>query len=556
MWCGVVHNSTTRDRALGHGSYRGRVRRHPLVPLTPAQPRRTSLRRGGLARRAGLGAAAARGVAGCTPSDTQRTPPQGVTPDASSAPDAALERYYGQEITWQTCDESRDDLQCATVEAPLDYADPAGEAIKIRLAVHRATGDERLGSLLLNPGGPGGSGVDFLPSALDVVTEDVQERYDLVGFDPRGVQSSDPRVTCYSAPEMDALLAADADTSSPQGVQEAIDRFAAFGQACLENTGPVLGHVDTVSAARDMDILRAVLGDTALHYLGFSYGTQLGATYASLFPQRVGRLVLDGAVDPTLSSDEATFQQAVGFENALRAYVEDCQAGRTCPLRGDVDEGLAQIRRLLDRAKASPLPTGDDERPLTQSLAFTGIAVTLYSQKYWNYLTSALTAAIRDNDGSILLTLSDAYYDRKSNGTYGNNSTEAFWSIGCVDSRSSSDLDHMAAQAERIQAAAPTVAAAFSYGGVLCAQWPVPVVGGLDDYSAAGAAPILVVGTTNDPATPYAQAEALAELLDSGVLLTYEGEGHTAYGQSNECVARNVDAYLLEGTVPAEGTRC
>ena len=257
-----------------------------------------------------------------------------------------------------------------------------------------------------------------------------------------------------------------------------------------------------------------------------------------------------------MSSDEATFQQAVGFENALRAYVEDCQAGRTCPLRGDVDEGLAQIRRLLDRAKASPLPTGDDERPLTQSLAFTGIAVTLYSQKYWNYLTSALTAAIRDNDGSILLTLSDAYYDRKSNGTYGNNSTEAFWSIGCVDSRSSSDLDHMAAQAERIQAAAPTVAAAFSYGGVLCAQWPVPVVGGLDDYSAAGAAPILVVGTTNDPATPYAQAEALAELLDSGVLLTYEGEGHTAYGQSNECVARNVDAYLLEGTVPAEGTRC
>lgn len=510
-------------------------------------------RRRPLARLSALVAVVALVVAGCTATTEEQAPPQVVTPDASSAPDTALERFYGQELTWQSCE---DDLQCATIDVPLDYAAPAGDTIKIRLNRHPATGAERLGSLLLNPGGPGGSGFDFLTDALDTVSKDVQERYDLVGFDPRGVQNSDPRITCYSAPEMDTLLAADADTSTPEGVQAAIDRFAAFSQACLDNTGPVLGHVDTVSAARDLDVLRAVLGDTELHYLGFSYGTQLGATYAALFPQRVGRLVLDGAVDPTLSSDEATFQQAVGFENALRAYVADCQAGKACPLTGDVEEGLTQVRRLLDRAKAAPLPTGDDDRPLTQSLAFTGIAVTLYSQTFWTYLTSALTAAIRNGDGSILLTLADAYYDRQANGTYATNSTEAFWSIGCADSRASADLDDMRAQAERIQAAAPTVGELFSYGPMLCAQWSVPEVGGLEDYSAPGAAPIVVIGTTNDPATPYAQAEALAGILDSGVLLTYEGEGHTAYGRSNDCITKNVDAYLIDGTVPADGTRC
>ncbi len=572
VWCLVVHKPLDRRRTLCRGGYRGRVRRPTSLPepaslpasLPASVPGSRSARRLGdrpgdrrrpFVRSSALVAVVALVVAGCTATTEEKAPPtpQQVTPDASSAPDDGLEPFYGQELAWQSCE---DDLQCATVEVPLDYAAPGGDRIKIRLNRHPATGTERIGSLLLNPGGPGGSGFDFLPDALDTVSKDVQEHYDLVGFDPRGVQNSDPKITCYSAPEMDALLAADADTSSPAGVQEAIDRFADFSKACLDNTGPVLGHVDTVSAARDMDVLRAVLGDTQLHYLGYSYGTQLGATYASLFPQRVGRVVLDGAVDPTLSSEESTFQQAVGFENALRAYVADCQAGRGCPLKGDLEDGLSQVKRLLDRAKVSPLPTGDDERPLTQSLAFTGIAVTLYSQTFWTYLTSALTAAIRDGDGSILLTLSDAYYDRQSNGTYGNNSTEAFWSIGCVDSRSSADLDAMAAEAERIQEAAPTVGELFSYGAVLCAQWSVPLVGGLEDYSAEGAAPIVVIGTTNDPATPYAQAEALATILDSGVLLTYEGEGHTAYGRSNDCITDAVDAYLIDGTVPTDGTRC
>ncbi|AEI10837.1 TAP domain protein [Cellulomonas gilvus ATCC 13127] len=503
-----------------------------------------------LLRPLGLLVVAALVVTGCSAPKHQASPRADATPDAQSAPEPGLARFYAQTLAWQECDQG----ECARLEVPLDYADLEAGSVELAVARQRATGGDRIGSLLLNPGGPGGSGVDFVEQAATTVSEDVQARYDLVGFDPRGVQASTPAVTCVPADELDELLAFDPDLTTDEGIAEAADMFGAFSQECLERTGPVFGHVDTISAARDMDVLRAVLGDEQLHYLGYSYGTQLGATYAGLFPERVGRVVLDGAVDPTLTAEEATAAQAVGFENALRAYVADCQGGSRCPLTGSVDDGMRQITALLDRAYESPLRTGTD-RPLTRSLAFTGIAVTLYSQEYWTYLTSALTSAL-DGDGSILLTLSDAYYDRREDGSYGTNQTEAFWSIGCLDPRASADLADMRADAEAIMAAAPTVGEFFTFGGTRCAQWSVPEVGGLDDFSAAGAAPIVVIGTTNDPATPYEQAQALAKILDSGVLLTYEGEGHTAYGRSNDCIGDAVDGYLLDGEVPGDGTTC
>ena len=247
--------------------------------------------------------------------------------------------------------------------------------------------------------------------------------------------------------------------------------------------------------------------------------------------------------------------QAVGFENALRAYITDCQAGPRCPLDGSVDDGLAQISRLFERANANPLPTGTD-RALTRSLAFSGIALPLYAQSYWPLLTQALTAALDNNDGSMLLQLADQYYDRQPDGTFSTNSTVAFNAINCLDNPGSADVATMRSEAAQIEAAAPTVGYFFGYGGTVCAEWPVPAVGALDSYAAEGAAPILVVGTTGDPATPYAWAEELADLLSSATLLTYEGEGHTAYGSSNDCIADTVDAYLLTGAVPADGTRC
>ena len=317
----------------------------------------------------------------------------------------------------------------------------------------------------------------------------------------------------------------------------------------------LLGHVDTRSAARDLDVLRAALGDETLSYLGFSYGTLLGATYAGLFPETVGRMVLDGAVDPTLERAELGLGQAIGFEGALRAYVEDCLAGDDCPLTGSVDQALQQVSGLVDQARRSPLRT-ESGRALTGSLAFTGVAVALYDEEFWPPLTQALTAALRQDDGTILLALADLYNDRNEDGTFASNSMEAFIAVSCLDSVESPDPAEMRATAAELAEAAPTVGRFFGYNGVVCASWPHPPVGEVGPITAEGAPPIVVIGTTNDPATPYVWAEGLAEQLSSGVLLTYEGEGHTAYGRSNDCIAAAVDAYLLEGTVPADGTRC
>jgi len=489
-------------------------------------------------------------LTGCAPDKNQVTAPTSSASGPSADVDYGdLADFYDQQLDWKKCDAG----QCSTLTVPLDYDDPSGKTIELALARHEADGTP-IGSLLINPGGPGASGVDFLQSFLGEATSTLKKSFDLVGFDPRGIQRSSP-IECVDAQEMDRITALDPDTSTDAGLQDMIDESAKFSNACLDRSGPVFGHVDTISAAKDLDVMRAVLGDDVLHYLGFSYGTKLGATYAALFPDRAGRLVLDGALDPTLTEGAIESGQAAGFEGALRAYVADCLKGSSCPLTGSVDNGMQQIRALLDRAKTSPLDTGTD-RELTQALAFSGIAVTLYSQSFWSALTQGLTAAIRQGDGSILLSFSDVYYDRAEDGTYSTNSTEAFRAVNCLDDRSSTDVDDMRAQAAEITKVAPTVGSFFSYGGTSCGDWSVPEVGSLDDYSAQGAPPILVVGTTNDPATPYKWAQSLATTLSSGVLLTYEGEGHTAYRAENTCIAKVVDAYLVDGTVPDDGTRC
>lgn len=477
---------------------------------------------------------------------------QATAPTSSAAADVPpeLATYYEQTPEWTVCG----DNECTDVVVPLDWSDPAGETITVAVERAPATDGDPVGSLLVNPGGPGVSAISFLSSFQLLVSAEVLAEYDLVAVDPRGVEASAP-VTCVGPTELDEFFAWSGDLSTDEGLEEAMARNGAFGEACLEQTGPVLGHVDTASSARDMDVVRAVLGDDALTYLGYSYGTDLGATYAALFPERVGRMVLDGALNPTIDSGELAAGQAEGFESALRAYVADCQAGAGCPLTGDVDAGMAQIRTLLDRVGDSPLPT-DQGRPLTQSLAFYGVAMPLYAEQLWPALTQALTSATQEADGSVLLQLADQYLGRLEDGSYDSNQNEAFAAITCLDARPSSDVADMRAAAEQISAVAPTVGQFFSYGGASCARWPVPEVGPLESYAAEGAAPIVVIGTTNDPATPYVWAEELAEILSSGVLLTYEGEGHTAYGRSNDCIADAVDQYLLTGEAPQDGTRC
>lgn len=474
--------------------------------------------------------------------------PGSAQPSGGGAPEG-FDRYYEQDLEWSDCGQG---FQCATAQAPLSWDDPESDPIELALKRKPAEGD-KIGSLLVNPGGPGGSGVDFVEGAVDMFGEPLRKAFDIVGFDPRGVKASTP-VTCFDDARKDEALSKDFPPGE-EGFDARADEVRAMGEACAENTGELLGHVDTQSAARDMDMLRAALGDTKLNYLGYSYGTQLGAVYAGLFPERAGRLVLDGGIDTTLTADETSAGQAVGFENALRAYVTDCLAGDSCPLNGSVEDGMRQVRGVLDAAYERPFPTSSD-REVTQTLAFYGVAVTLYDEQSWPVLTQALDEVINQGTGDVLLYLADFYNDRNNDGSFNTNSTEAFRAVNCLDARGSEDVDTMLAEADEIEEAAPTMGEFFAYGGLSCVDWPYPVAEQEYDLSAAGAPPILVVGTTNDPATPYVWSEGLAETLESGVLLTYEGEGHTAYGRSNKCIANAVESYLIDGKVPEEGKTC
>lgn len=510
-----------------------------------------------------LAAVVALVVSGCV-AGKQATPVTGDGPTAAatlpanfdellpSGLDPAFRTYYAQQVEWESC--RGGNLVCTTVSIPVSWRDASLGSASLEVVRSPARGD-RVGSILVNPGGPGGSGIEFIDAAIALVSRDVREVYDLVSFDPRGVGRSTP-VDCVDDPVLDRMTQADHDLRTAEGRESYAKEQKTFADGCLERTGALLANVDTASAARDMDLLRVLVGDELLQYLGYSYGTQLGAAYAGQFPDKVGRLVLDGAVDITQTSDEASLGQAKGFELALRTYVTSCQAGPQCPLTGDVDSGLQQIHDLTERVLVDPMPTMDDDRPLTRNLAFYGIAVALYSDDSWPYLTGALRGALTDGDGSGLLQLADMYNDRRADGTFGSNSFAAFRAVGCVDSRGPTDLATMEAERLKILDVAPTLGESFAFGGLVCADWPAPVAETDYDISAAGAAPIVVIGTTGDPATPYESAEALARTLDSASLLTWKGEGHTAYGRSNSCIQKAVDAFFLEGTVPAEGLVC
>ncbi len=507
---------------------------------------------------AGL-AVAAVAFSGCLyaaiPPESAATPAPSREPDLSGVP-AGFEDFYAQSLDWDSCagaDSAYYD--CATVTAPLTWSDPDAGTIDLAVIRRAATSGAALGSLLTNPGGPGASGYDFIAeSATFAVTTPVTDVYDLIGFDPRGVGRSSA-VTCLDGAAMDAMLYdVPADPRGTDGwTSELTARNEAFVAACEANSGDILPFVTTDNAARDMDLLRAVLGDEKLNYLGYSYGTFLGATYAKLFPERVGRLVLDGAIDPSVSGLDVGTTQAVGFESALRAYMADCLAGADCPFTGTLDDAMGDLGILLATVDARPL-AGDDGRMLGADSLLTGIIAALYAQESWPYLSQALTEAL-EGDPTTALLLADFYNSRTGDGSYSDNSTEAFRAYNCMDyPLDTSPADQEAATA-RIAADAPTIAP-YWQGVDVCEVWPYPPTGVREKIAATGAAPVLVVGTTNDPATPYAWSVSLAEQLSSGVLVTREGEGHTGYNKGNACVDGAVEAYFTDGVVPAADVTC
>jgi pimeloyl-ACP methyl ester carboxylesterase len=336
-------------------------------------------------------------------------------------------------------------------------------------------------------------------------------------------------------------------------VGEVADNAENFAAACEKNSGPLLRHVDTISVAKDMDVLRAALGDQTLAYFGASYGTYIGAWYAQLFPWRVGRFVLDGAVDPTLTSAQYIAGQAEGFTRALRAFVSNCQSEKGCPLRGSLLDGLNQVGSLVAAADSKPLST-DSGRELTQNLMITGIAQALYDDQFYPVLEIGLQKAM-NGDGTDLLRLADVYYQRDESGRYGQ-TISANPAIFCLDVPETRTPTQIAADAAALGRRFPPLGDSLAWGAMSCAEWPIPAVVPHRKLTAAGAAPILVLGTTGDPATPYEWAQSLSSQLSSATLLTWNGDVHTAYNRGNRCVDDAVETYLLTGTMPAKGTRC
>lgn len=483
-------------------------------------------------------------------SGTDDSGESGATASQQDVPEG-LGEFYSQQLSWSDCEGG----QCARLTVPIDYENPRDGSIELAvIRVPAEDADARQGSLLVNPGGPGASGVEYARLGSLVVSPEVAQAYDIVGFDPRGVAESAP-IVCFDDDQMDEFLGAD-PSPDDAAEEEASDQLVEdFVNACEEAAPDLLGHVSTVEAAKDMDVLRAVLGEGELDYLGASYGTFLGATYAELFPDKVGRLVLDGAIAPELSEPELNLGQAEGFEQAARSYVKDCIDGGGCPLGDSVDAGMERMTEFLNDVDANPLPvSGDANTELTEGWALLGIIVAMYDENAWSVLTEALESAF-EGDGTTLQFLANLYANRDAEGNYEGNGQQAIYAVNCLDRPAQEDgqtEEEMRAEFEEV---APTFGRYLGGEGA-CADWPEEATQTLDSYDAAGAAPILVIGTTGDPATPYEWAEILADTLDSGVLLSYDGEGHTAYGRSNSCIDDTVDAYLLDGDVPQDGKDC
>ncbi|GAA1848353.1 alpha/beta hydrolase [Actinomadura bangladeshensis] len=471
---------------------------------------------------------------------------------SSSQVPSGLESFYAQKPSWKKCD---DGFECATVQVPLDYSHPSDE--KVGISVIRLPAEEqsqRIGSLLTNPGGPGGSGVDFVRQAARTFGGDLRRRFDIVGFDPRGVAASDP-VRCNTGPQLDEFFATDASPDDEKETNALAAQSKDFAQRCKTKDASKLPYVGTVNAARDMDVLRAALGDKKLTYYGASYGTYLGAFYAEQFPKNIRALVLDGAVDPKLSSTELLVEQAKGFETALRAFADNCVKSGSCPFGNTADAVIAKISSFLSSVDKKPLSNTRDSRKVTESLAVMGIARSLYVKQYWPVLRQALTQAMQSADGTILLALADEMVERKPNGTY-SNQTDANMAVNCIDKPNPSDLAAYEKYVDQAKKAAPRFGPFVVWGGLACVYWPFQTSQQPKPLAANGAPPIVVIGTIRDPATPYKWAQNLADELSSGVLLTFNGDGHTAYLQGNSCITKATDNYLITTEPPKDGTTC
>ena len=464
-----------------------------------------------------------------------------------------LAPYLGQEVQWSDCGAG---AECATVFAPLDWDNPGvGEDVNLAVSRHRATG-QALGSLFVNPGGPGASGYEFVLDSVDfAVSEVLRESFDVIGWDPRGVNFSSPVSCAATDAELDYFFFGEleAEPDTPEWDAELLAESIRFGQECQANTGELLEFVDTLSTVRDLDLLRHLVGDEQLNYLGYSYGTLIGALYIDTFPEKVGRMVLDGPVDPGASQFDLVVNQHRGFEEALEAYLVECNLTNSCPFAGSLEQRLRGVSDLYDELEQNPLRHADG-RLIDDGMLRTAMVTTLYAQSSWPFLTR-MFEELQEGITDTAIFLVDFYYDREG-GVYQNNSMEAFIAINCLDYPVESDPAVLEAQADQLREAAPYTARPSGDGDLVCMNWPYPPKLNKGPVRGEGANPVVILGTTGDPATPYNWSVSLNEQLENSVLLTLVGEGHLAYDERVSCINDPVDLYFVTGDIPEDGLTC
>ena len=479
---------------------------------------------------------------------------------AIEKPLSDLAAYENQILDWSTC---YDEFDCAELLVPINYADLTVGSFEIALLRYKAQDQKnRIGSLVINPGGPGSSGVDYAYNAEFYFDPEVLDRYDIVGFDPRGVNRSAP-IRCLNDEETDAAYAADAKPDNDAELAQAIADAKDFVDKC-QSSNKYLNHYSTAESARDMDILRAALGDKKLNYLGKSYGTYLGTLYAQFFPDKVGRMVLDGAVDPNISILAQNISQAKGFDDALAAFITDCVKEDDCPLPKDKQAAVEKITSIFASSAINPFPrkfkVKGDNRTATESLIVLGTLSALYDNvDGWPKLRTALSEGLQGY-GDSFLDLVDQYSDRSPDGTYLANELDSGAIIDCLDWPDTRTIEETKEEAKRFTDVAPIFGPYLAYTNIAC-KYLTPMIKDKltresNKITSIKTVPIIVIGTTGDPATPYKWAVGLHKIFTTSSLITLNGDGHLGQGRGSACVDDAVDAYLLEGISPKENLSC
>ncbi len=452
-------------------------------------------------------------------------------------------------IEWESFD---DEVDIAALAVPVDYDDPEGPMFELQLARYNAIDpDNRIGTLLINRGGPGFSGAEYAKIASFVFDQPLLERFDILGWDPRGVGETTPAIDCIS--DYDPYFTElDSTPETDEEREVLVDTAKRFADECTRLNAEIIEHVGTNNSARDMDTIRRALGEDTISYYGFSYGSELGGVWATLFPETVRAAVFDGASDPNADPLESSLRQTAGFEASLSTFLARCSADDDCAFHndGDAEGAFEALLAVLDE---DPLSSADGRPPVNLDVATTAVKQAMYLEAYWPALELSLAAAQEDGDGSGLLALNDGYYRRSPDGTYGNE-LEAFQAISCADRAVRKTVEQADAENELFSEVAPRLVPEGSAGGYFCTFFPEAIDPRLE-ITGVGAGPIVVIGTTGDPATPFQSTIRMADTLEDGRLVIVEADQHTGYGV-NRCVVDVVNDYLIDLEAPDNGTEC